>query len=91
MNKKELRQAHYFPKALDQAVNERFGKQTKCTTELSFLSHNYVTTFQTPKTKGWTPQSLSAKKKEIQAFIDGWSAGNIELRERLADPKKWIG
>lgn len=73
MNRNERRESSYFPKAIDKAIKERFGEDTEATTELNFLDGNYVTYF---KAEG-------QKKLDIETFIAGYLAGNMELRERL--------
>lgn len=79
MNKQELREIYYFPNKLDAEVNERFGAETECQTILNiFGDMGHKTVF---RAKG-------QKKKDIETFIAGYMAGNLELRERIAALKK---
>lgn len=80
MNARECREMTYFPKALDKAINDKFGKEVEAHTEFDLLgTGNYVTYY---KAEG-------IQKELIEAYIEGWKAGNIELRERLCNlPKK---
>lgn len=72
MNKKETRILKEFPSALDEAVTKKFG--VKCESKFDFFGDmNYKTYYE----------GKGQKKKEIQAFIDGWVAGNVELANRL--------
>lgn len=82
MNKSESKQLHYFPKQLDEAVKKKFGDETECTSELNFFGDgNYRTVF---KAEG-------EKKLQIDAYIEGFIAGNRELAERLENKELWIG
>lgn len=63
-----------FPSGLDNAVIKKFGKYTKCKTEYAFFGDmKHHTLFK----------DNGKNKKEIEAFIDGFMQGNLELRERL--------
>ena len=74
MKKNERREMTYFPKQLDNAVNERFGLEVNCKSELDFFgSMGYRTTFI----------AESPLREQIDNFIAGYIAGNIELRERI--------
>ena len=74
MNKKDIKKLSEFPKELDRLVKNEFGQETECESYLDYLgSMIYSTTF---KAEG-------AKRKEIEAFIKGFLAENMELKERL--------
>lgn len=74
MNSKEKRILNEFPSALDAAVNKKFGAKTKCETRYDFFgSMTHKSYFV----------GTGEKKKQIEAFIDGFTQGNLELRKRL--------
>lgn len=78
MKKSELREIVTFPKALDEAVRDKFG--VECSSYFDLLgTGNYVTRHS----------AKGAKAKEINAFISGFIAGNIELANRLPHTEKW--
>ena len=77
MNRAENQELGYFPKELDTAVNERFPG-ANCESRLDFFgSGGYVTT--------WNEELPEEQKREVKAFVDGYIAGNLELRKRLSD------
>jgi len=74
MNQKERRILQEFPKKLDEIVNETFGEEVNCTTKLNFFENMSYTTYFEAK---------GERRKEIEAFINGFMKGNEELRTRL--------
>lgn len=77
MNHKESKILTDFPDGLDAAVNEKFP-DAESKTHLNIISMQFVTAFA----------GKGERKKQIQAFIDGFIAGNLELRERLTKKSK---
>ncbi len=94
MTKSEIKQSEYFPTALDEAVTKKFG--VRCESGYNFLTLSYVTVFGDSVWDAdkhtWVddPAITPELKERISLFIEGWTAGNTELRERLADKSKWI-
>lgn len=84
MNQKELQQLSYFPRvALDEIVNAKFPDwDVQCKSEFTLLN-GYITT--------WNPSLTPEQHAQVKAFVEGFSAGNLELRERMHDKSKWIG
>lgn len=79
MNKAEAQILTQFPEAMDAAVNEKFGAEVECKSTFNFFgSMSYTSTF---KARG-------KKKTEIEAYIAGYIAGNLELRNRLQNVGK---
>lgn len=72
MNKKEKAIVRAFPMALDEAVKTKFG--VECETKFDFFGDMKYKTYFGGK---------GQQKKEIRAFIEGYTAGNLELRNRL--------
>lgn len=85
MNKKESQEITYFPReALDKAINEKFKEHDpQAESSLGLLSMKYSTK--------WREDLPVDIHKQIQMFVEGFMAGNLELRERISDPEKWIG
>jgi hypothetical protein len=77
MNNNERKEISYFPKALDEAINQRFGSETEAVTWYNFFADTYVTDFL----------AEGAKRDDINEFIAGYIAGNKELGERLLSLK----
>lgn len=78
MNKKEQSEIMNFPQALDAAVKEKFG--IECQTSFDLLgSMKHTTYFETDD---------EVLKVNVNNFVEGWIAGNLELRERLLALKK---
>lgn len=76
MTKRERIILKEFPNALDEAVNKKFGKETECKSTYAFLGDmKYHTVFK----------DNGKNKDEIEAFIEGFLLGNLELRERLTE------
>ena len=74
MNAQDRQIVNEFPYHLDKAVNDKFGAKTKCNSIFDiFGSMEMVTSFN----------GKGKKKKEIELYISGYMAGNVELRNRL--------
>ena len=81
MNAKERRELGYFPKAIDQAIKDRFGIQSKTSFDL-FGSMGYTT---------WFEADDPVLKQRVEDFIAGYIAGNKELATRLLNPDLFLG
>ena len=94
MTKNEIRQCHVFPYALDAAITEKFG--VPCKSHWNIVTGNYHTILGTPV---WDEDASKFVNdptihpdlwEKAQLFVDGWIAGQAELRERLQDKSKWL-
>lgn len=74
MNHKDLQALSEFPKKLDEIVNKRF-RGAKCTSTFSIVGMTYVTT--------WNKKLPVKTKRRIKLFVEGFMAGNSELRDRI--------
>ena len=94
MTKNEIRQCHVFPYAVDAAVTEKFGIECKTSYGLFLGQHATII-----GTSVWDdvvdeyvddPTITPELRKEVFAFIEGWKAGQVELRTRLQDKSLWL-
>lgn len=74
MNPTERKILNTFPTGLDAAITMKFGSKVEACTEYSFMEMKFVTTFRTRSKK---------LKAQIDAFVEGFMAGNHELVKRL--------
>jgi len=81
MNRKEKNQISYLPGAeIDAAVFKKFG--IKCETTWSLYNGHHTVIDESV-----TDEYIL---KRIHDFIEGWTTGLLEVRERLNDKSKWI-
>lgn len=74
MTKKEFKELTYFPKELDNAIIEKFGKEVQPYTIFDLFGDiNYKTIFE----------AEGELKQRIEDFIDGYMKGNLELSARM--------
>lgn len=77
MNKKQKKELicllNDFPKEVDQAVIDKFGKSTKCKTDFSLIHLSYKTTFK----------AIGEKTKRIDDFLAGYMKGHADLAEKI--------
>lgn len=82
MNRNETKQLSYFPKAIDQAIIDKFGAELEPeSTYDMFGTGTYVTHFKTED---------PVLREKVEIFIEAYIAGNQELAERLRNPEKWL-
>lgn len=74
MNSADRRKMSEMPQ-LDEIVNRRF-RGAKCTTTFSIFSMRHATT--------WNNKLPVRTKRRIKLFVEGFMAGNQELRDRMA-------
>jgi hypothetical protein len=79
MNKKENKIINEFPYSLDKFIKEKYGEETECESFCAILGDmNHHTNFK----------DNGHNKAEIEAYIEGFIAGNVELRNKLNNIQK---
>jgi len=81
MTSQERKELTYFPKSLDSIINA-IWPDANCVSEWGLFS-GHTTVFN--------PDLPADIQRDINNFIQGFMAGNLELRERIQDKTKWVG